>query len=132
MSWMTERFEGSEDYVVQNQNVRSEPRLRTGAYAVMITGECKRTYGYARDISKSGMQIRTFSLCDTWPKPVGEKIKIEFSIPNQDLHFSCLAKVVWNTAKDEDSRGMSLQGVVFEDIDPAVKARIGEITGMVN
>lgn len=132
MSWLTERCEGSDDYILQKQNVRAEPRMRTGAYAVMITGECQRTYGYSRDLSRSGMQIRTFSLCDGWPKTVGEKIKLEFSLPSQGVHFSCNAKVVWNSTQGEDYRSMSLQGVMFEDMDPAIAARIGELTGAIN
>ncbi|MBI5190124.1 MAG: PilZ domain-containing protein [Nitrospirae bacterium] len=132
MSWMTERLEGSGDYIVQNQNVRSEPRIKTGAYAVMVQGECQRTYGYARDLSRSGMQIRTFSLCDDWPKPVGDRLRLEFSIPNKGLHFSCDAKVVWSSTLGEDRRVMSLQGVRFEDMDPSVQAKIDELAGTVH
>lgn len=131
MSWITERLDDSEDYMLKKQHVRSEPRLRTGAHAVMIAGECHRTYGYARDLSRSGMQIRTFSLCESWPKPVGEDIRLEFSLPDKGVSFSCRAKVVWSRAND-DIGSVSLQGVRFEEIDPAVQSRIGELAATVN
>lgn len=120
------------EYVLEARDMREEQRLKTAPLAVRVVGECRRTYGYARDISPSGMQIRTFMLCDDWPKPVGERIRIEFSIPDKGFSISCGAKVMWERAPLDWSGSMLLQGVRFEDIDPALRERLGELASAVN
>lgn len=104
---------------------RTESRTPIQALPVKIAGECARLYGYSRDISASGMQVRAFALCPGWPKPVGERISIEFEMPDKGVDFSCKAEVVWNSVPPGGPSSMVLQGIKFVDLEPEAHARIG-------
>ncbi len=112
---------------------RSEPRLLTQAFKVKVVGDCQSMYGYARDISRSGMQIRTFSLLSPVPKEAGEKIHVEFHLPSkgEDIRLSCRARVVWNSVPPGGPKTITLQGIRFEDIEPEAQEKIDTwISGM--
>lgn len=105
---------------------RSQPRVATEPLAVKIFGECQRTYGYIRDISRTGLQLRTFMFCSSEPKKVGEKISIEFAVPDCDLTIACRAEVVWNRTPEYGPQTLNIQGVSFVEIDDTVQQRLGE------
>jgi len=105
---------------------RVEDRVPTRAYPVKVIGECQRLYGYARDISRSGMQIRTFYLCESGPKKVGDTLKLEFRLPEKGISFDCDARVMWNFVPPDGPASMQLQGVMFEGITQSVKKKIDE------
>ncbi len=113
-------------FTIPRLDKRLEPRASTTALAVRTVGDCQSIYGYARDISRSGMQIRTFSLCDSPPKEVGEQINILFRLPDKvkDIEFGCRATVMWNGVPPEGPDTVTLQGVKFRDIDPSSQDRI--------
>jgi len=106
---------------------RSARRVRTKAFPVRLTGECQSIYGYARDISSTGMQVRTFTLCQSFPKEVGEKVSLRLNIPEQEIELDCKARVVWSCTPENTPGTVDLQGVRFEDLDEAVKKQIDKL-----
>ena len=112
------------NYISPGRDKRAESRIPVQALPVKITGECARLYGYSRDISASGMQVRAFSLCPDWPKPVGDRINIEFEMPDKGVDFSCKGEIVWKTVPDHRPESFVLQGIRFVDLEPEAYARI--------
>ena len=110
--------------ISSGRDKRAETRAPIQALPVKVIGECARFYGYSRDISTSGMQVRAFALCPDWPKPVGDRIRIEFGMPDKGVDFCCKAEVVWNTVPANGPQSMVLQGIKFVDIEPEAQARI--------
>jgi len=104
---------------------RTEFRAPVQALPVKITGECSRLYGYSKDISASGMQVRAFALCPGWPKPVGDRISIEFEMPDKGIGFSCKGEIVWKTVLQNGPEPFVLQGIKFVDLEPEAKATLG-------
>ncbi len=103
---------------------RAFVRTPIQALPVKITGECARLYGYSRDISASGMQVRAFALCPDWPKAVGDRINIEFTMPDKGVDFSCKGEIVWKSVPKGAPSSMVLQGIRFVDLEPEAHARI--------
>ena len=103
---------------------RTESRVRTQALPVKISGECKRLYGYSRDLSCSGMQVRVFSLCPDWPKRVGETIDLEFHVPEMEINLSCKAEIIWNRVPHNGHEKMVLQGMKFIGLTPEIKNQL--------
>lgn len=103
---------------------RSEPRVRTQALPVKISGGCKRLYGYSRDLSSSGMQVRVFSLCPDWPKQVGERIDLDFRVPEMEISLQCKAEIIWNCVPHTGHEKMVLQGMKFIDLPPEIKNQL--------
>jgi len=58
-----------------------------------------------RDISAGGMFIRTF-----YPLPEGTELNVRFSIPEIEIDFSVIARVVWSAVvrEDENESGMGI------------------------
>ena len=103
---------------------RSEPRVRTQALPVKISGGCKRLYGYSRDLSSSGMQVRVFSFCPDWPKQVGDTIDLEFRVPEMEINLQCKAEIIWNCIPRTGHEKMVLQGMRFIDLTPEIKNQL--------
>ncbi len=80
----------------------------------------KAFFGYAKNISKSGMFIASIN-----PRSVGEQFDVEIALPAPlGLTFSCRCEVVWkrNYCKTSDlDPGMGLH---FLDIAPQTAAAI--------
>ena len=112
------------NYNSSGRDKRKEPRTPLQALPVKIDGECARLYGYSRDISASGMQVRAFALCPDWPKPVGERISIAFEMPDKGMDFSCKAEIIWNAVPPGGPSSMIMQGIKFVDLEPEAQARI--------
>ena len=111
-------------YISPGHDKRAETRAPIQALPVKITGECARLYGYSRDISASGMQVRAFALCPDWPKAVGDRISIEFEMPDKGVEFCCKGEIVWNSSPPGGPSSMVLQGIRFVDLSPEAQARI--------
>ena len=47
-------------------------------------------FGYAKDISTSGLFIETSN-----PRPVGTRVPLKFSLPQSDAKIACLGEVIW-------------------------------------
>lgn len=113
-------------FTIPRSNKRSEPRSQTQAFKVRVIGDCQRIYGYARDISLSGMQVRTFSLCSSFPKTVGDQVRIGFRLPDMDTEIECRAGVIWNAGPPEGPDTITLQGVRFIDLPSSDQSKIDE------
>lgn len=109
-----------------NMGVRSEPRVQTQPFPVRIYGECQGAYGYVRDLSRSGMQIRTFKFCSNEPKHVGERIDIRFSLPGGGPELKCAAQVVWNRIPGEGPGSYNIQGVRIVDMEAGARSSLSD------
>jgi len=112
------------DCISNGHDKRAASRARIQALPVKVTGECARFYGYSRDISTSGMQVRAFSHCPDWPKTVGDKIRIEFEMPDNSIEICCKGEIVWNDVPKHRSESFVLQGIKFVDLTPEAQERI--------
>jgi len=76
-------------------------------------------FGYASNVSKSGLFIQTPS-----PKEVGSKFSLRFALPNKK-QISCSAEVVWvrNYSGSKSSPGM---GMKYLEVTPDARALIEE------
>jgi len=105
---------------------RREPRVKTEPFKVNVIGECGKLYGYARDLSTSGMQVRTFRICDQLPKGIGNSMQVSFRIPDGDAEVECRARVLWSRTPPDCVRGVEVQGVEFIDLDDETRKYISE------
>jgi c-di-GMP-binding flagellar brake protein YcgR len=105
---------------------RGEPRIKTSPFKVNVLGECGKLYGYARDLSASGMQVRTFRICDDLPKRAGNSMKINFRVPENDTKVECKARVLWSRTPSDCVSGVEVQGVEFVNLDEKVKRAIAD------
>jgi len=113
------------NFFSHGRDKRAESRAPVQALPVKIAGECSRLYGYSKDISASGMQVRAFELCPGWPKPVGDTINLEFGLPDKGIDFSCKGEIVWKAVQKQGPESFVLQGIKFVDLEPEAKATLG-------
>ena len=77
-------------------------------------GKMGRTFfGYAKNISRSGLFIQTIN-----PKKEKEQFKIEFTLPGEETSVTCTAEVVWARNYMPDALyepGMGLRFLDLED-----------------
>jgi len=109
-----------------NKGVRSEPRVQTQPFPVRLYGEQEQAYGYVRDLSRGGMQIRTFKFSSPEPKHVGEKINIRFSLPGGGPELRCSAQVVWNMVPEDGPPAVKLQGVRILDMEAGARSMLSD------
>jgi len=97
---------------------------------VRVNGQYHQVYGFAKDISSSGIGIRTFTTSQPYPIDVGEKVRLEFRLPESGRDISCEAEVVWNRAPGGDTYTIMYQGFRFTAVDPAAHNEISTwVTG---
>jgi len=116
------------DMTVEGENTdkRREPRVKTEPFKVNVVGECGKLYGYARDLSPSGMQVRTFRICDQLPKGIGNSMRVNFRVPQDDTEVECKARVLWSRTPSDCVTGVEVQGVEFVDLDEETRKSISE------
>jgi len=100
---------------------RKEPRTRTKPFKVSVVGECGKLYGYVKDISASGMQVRTFKSCEGLPKRAGETIMLSLKLPGEN-EVQCKARIRWSRSPEDVAGGVLMQGLEF--VDPSDEARV--------
>jgi uncharacterized protein (TIGR02266 family) len=88
---------------------------------VKMGDERKYFFGYAINISRSGIFIQTVS-----PKDVGCEFSIEFTIPKTDITVKCGCRVIWSRKYSKSGKHEPGMGLEFTDLDPAVAGRIEE------
>lgn len=108
---------------------RAEPRTPTKAIMVRVNGQCHQVYGFARDISSSGMGLRTFTTSEPYPIEVGEKVILEFRLPDSGRDITCEAEAVWNAAPDGETYTIMHQGFRFTAVEPALEDEIRSWVG---
>lgn len=67
-------------------------------------------FGFARNISRSGIMVHTAGLCR-----VGDELRIELDIPGLDISVKCRSKIVWRQGQ---TAGTAREGIKFIDLDP--------------
>lgn len=83
-------------------------------------GDARRYFfGYAKNISHSGVFVQTIS-----PKDVGEEFNIEFDIPKAEIHINCRARVIWNRRFSEKGSYEPGMGLKFVDLDPETARKV--------
>jgi hypothetical protein len=100
---------------------RKELRSRSKPFKLSVVGECGKLYGYVRDISASGLQVRTFKSCDGLPKRAGKTVILLLSAPGEPP-VECKAQIRWSRTTSDLAEGVELQGMEF--IDPSNEAKV--------
>jgi len=100
---------------------RKEPRTRTKPFKVSVVGECGKLYGYVKDISASGLQVRTFKSCEDLPKRAGETITLALKL-HGEAEVQCRARIRWSRSPENVAGGVLMQGLEF--IEPSDEARV--------
>jgi uncharacterized protein (TIGR02266 family) len=98
---------------------RTNLRSRIIVTQVKMGDERRYFFGYARNISHTGVFIETIS-----PRDVGEEFNIEFTIPNTDILIKCKACVIWNRRFSDKGQYEPGMGLKFVDLDTAVAGRV--------
>lgn len=92
---------------------RADPRSPIHATQVRMGTEWEYFYGYARNVSRSGLLVYTVR-----ELKVGDEFKIEFTLPDTDITVRCAAKVMWERSYHQAENHSPRMGVRFSDIDP--------------
>jgi Tfp pilus assembly protein PilZ len=100
---------------------RSSPRRLVLVTPVKVGEEKKNFFGYAMNISRSGLMIHTLT-----PGSIGKEVNIEFTLPGSDITVKCIARIVWNRSISRGVARVCRLGLMFVDISPAVADRIDE------
>ncbi len=97
--------------------------LRNHLLVLRVKGEMEHKifFGYAKNISKSGMFISSVN-----PRSVGEEFTIEFTLPREKSPIRCRCVVIWCRGYNPKSRYEPGMGVRFIDLDEEVEKRIDE------
>jgi uncharacterized protein (TIGR02266 family) len=97
--------------------------LRNHLLVLRVKGEASGNvfFGYAKNISKSGMFVSS-----VYPKEVGEKFTIEFTLPKKKKPIRCQCIVKWCRNYDPKSKYEPGMGVSFLDLDKKERKAINE------
>ncbi len=90
---------------------RKELRIPLRVLRVKAAMEGDVFFGYARNLSPTGMFIQTPN-----PKEPGQEVHVRFTLPPKDEEISCRAKIVWARnylGKNKEEPGM---GLTFVDL----------------
>ncbi len=91
---------------------RADPRKDIPATRVRILDGRRDMFGFARNISRSGMMVHTSGLCG-----IGEEMSIVFDLPALGMNIKCRSRMVWRQAQGQ--AGTVREGLKFLDLDPA-------------
>jgi len=86
---------------------------------VKMDDERKYFFGYAKNISCSGIFVQTIT-----PRDVGDTFSIEFMIPKTDITIKCRCRVVWNRKYSETGKYEPGMGLTFEDLSDEMADKI--------
>ena len=78
---------------------------------VKVDQDGKVFFGYAKNISKTGLFIQSIN-----PKDEGERFKIEFGLPGDNETFRCMARVIWKRGYMPNARYEPGMGMEFIDM----------------
>lgn len=96
---------------------RREPRRKTSSFLVKVSCVRDHVYGFSKDISRSGMMLRTFTTCLPNPTGVGEEVVLEFRLPDAGREVRCSAMVVWSMTHPGGQFTSAIQGLKFTGLD---------------
>ena len=102
----------------------AERRVHTRSHVLVtrakIGDERKYFFGYARDVSRSGVFVKIVT-----PKNPGEVFRVEFTLPRADFTIKCMAEVVWSRSSPDAHKEPGM-GMRFIDLDPLMQDKIDE------
>ncbi|MBI2822010.1 MAG: PilZ domain-containing protein [Acidobacteria bacterium] len=90
---------------------RALPRFSIPIRRVQAMAPHELFFGYASDVSRAGMFIRTIN-----PKPPGCRILLRFNLPPDPEPIQCLCEVVWSREYNSKTSPDSGMGLKFLDI----------------
>ena len=93
-------------------NKRKKLRVPLLITKVKVEQTGKFFFGYAKNISKTGMFIQSVN-----PKEVGERFRLEFKLPKDTRTISCTAEVRWKRGYrpwEDHEPGMGLEFIEIE------------------
>lgn len=103
----------------------AERRVHTRSHVLVtrakIGDERKYFFGYARDVSRSGVFVKIAT-----PKSPGEVFQVEFTLPRADFTIKCMAEVVWSRGFSDAENKEPGMGLRFIDLDPLIQDKIDE------
>lgn len=100
---------------------RRDPRSPILATQVRMGEEWEYFYGYAKNISRSGLFVYTVR-----PLNVGDEFKIEFTVPGTEISVNCAARVVWERSYHQADTHGPRMGIKFSNIDPQTADRLDQ------
>ncbi|MGB9600690.1 MAG: TIGR02266 family protein [Myxococcota bacterium] len=90
---------------------RRELRVYLRVFRMKVEMNKDVFFGYAKNISAGGLFVPTVN-----PKPVGERFKLKFTLPNSNHEIVVLAEVVWNRTFSNSSEFEPGMGIKFVEI----------------
>ena len=78
-------------------------------------------FGYAKDLSATGMQIQTSN-----PREVGSKVNIYFELPDKKTKITCEAEIIWACELDPLTKRMPAMGIKFLDLTEESKKELDD------
>ena len=103
----------------------AERRVHTRSHVLVtrakIGDERKYFFGYARDVSRSGVFVKI-----AIPKNPGEEFQVEFTLPGADFTIKCRAQVMWSRGVSDTDIKEPGMGMRFIDLDPLIQDKIEE------
>ncbi len=84
-------------------------------------------FGYAADLSKSGIFIKTVN-----PRPIGSSYRIKFLIPDTEISVECEAEVVWIRDYDDKIPFPPGMGLKFLGLDEKVSKDVESYVETIN
>lgn len=99
---------------------RRRPRAPLLVLRTSLSGEGRTFFGYAKNISRSGLFISTIT-----PRDPGSCFEVEIPLPNaMGIHIRCRGEVVWSRKYHPKSPYEPGMGMKFLDLDPDVAEQI--------
>lgn len=90
---------------------RRELRAYLRIYKMKIETNKDVFFGYAKNISASGLFVPTVN-----PKPVGERFRLKFTLPDSNREIVVFAEVVWNRTYSNSNEFEPGMGIKFIEI----------------
>ena len=100
---------------------RRDPRSQISATQVRMGEEWEYFYGYAKNISRSGLFVYTVR-----PLNVGDVFNIEFTLPDTEIAVKCAARVVWERSYHQADTHGPRMGIQFSNLDPETAGRLDQ------
>lgn len=101
---------------------RRQPRAPLLVLRVSLNDGTRSFFGYAKNISRSGLFVATIS-----PRDTGSAFLVEIPLPNAlGFHVRCESRVIWKRIFDPASPYEPGMGLKFVDLDEATASRIDE------
>lgn len=109
---------------MEEEQVNNRSKLRVPILVTHVTArsEGKTFFGYAKNISCTGMFIQSIN-----PKEPGEQFEVEFSLAGTDDILSSNVVVVWNQGYTKGlAKNPPGMGLKFVEMNPGFSAKIAQ------